>query len=104
MDKAWHKTIRSDSFWIRTIFTLLFFIVYRVLDIVVLVATLAQWLFVLVTGDNNPRLLRFSQGLAIYLQQIVAYLTQASDQKPYPFDDWPVALRDTSAPVMDNDD
>jgi hypothetical protein len=104
MDKAWHKSVRSDSFWIRTIFMLLFFIVYRVLDIVVLVATIAQWLFVLITGDSNPRLLRFSQGLAIYLQQIVAFLTQVSEQKPYPFDDWPVALRDEPSLAVDNDD
>lgn len=92
MEKAWYKTIRSDSFWVRILFTLFFLLIYRVLDIVVLVTTIAQWLFVVVTGDANPWLHRFSQGLALYVQQIVAYLTQTSDQKPYPFEDWPVAL------------
>ncbi len=82
-------TVTSDAFWVKTLFVVMFFIVYRVLDIVLLLATLGQWLFTLITGSPHPSLVKFGASLGLYIQQITFYLTSVSEDKPYPFQDWP---------------
>ncbi|WP_430462439.1 DUF4389 domain-containing protein [Thalassolituus sp. LLYu03] len=83
------ENVTSDAFWLRTLFIALFFLVYRVLDLVLLLLTLVQWVFRLLNGEPNQQLQAFGQSLGVYVQQIVHYLTGASDEKPYPFKDWP---------------
>jgi hypothetical protein len=83
------KNIGSDAFWLKTLFIVLFSIVYRVLDIIVLLLVVVQWGFNLVTGDVNPALNKFSDGLACYIAQIVRYVTGNDETKPFPFTDWP---------------
>jgi len=68
------KSVASDAFWLKTLYLVGFFVVYRVLDLVLLLLTIAQWGFQLVSGA-----------------QVVHYLSGASEDKPYPFQDWPDA-------------
>jgi hypothetical protein len=83
------KSLSSDAFWLKTLFIVLFSIVYRILDIVVLLLVIVQWGFNLTTGTVNPALNDFSDGLARYIAQIVRYITGNDDTKPFPFTDWP---------------
>lgn len=83
------QSIESDAFWIRTLFIIFFSIVYRILDVVVLFLVLVQWGFSLMTGQVNPALNQFSAGLSCYIAQIVRYVTGNSENKPFPFTDWP---------------
>lgn len=83
------QTVTSDAFWIKTLFIVMFFIVYRVLDIVLLLVTLGQWLFTLITGEPHPALVKFGGSLGLYLKQITFFLTGVTEEKPYPFQDWP---------------
>lgn len=83
------QNIESDAFWVRTVFTIGFFLVYGLLDVVVIFLMLVQWGFTLVTGQVNPALNQFSAGLALYLAQIIKYVTGNSELKPFPFSDWP---------------
>ncbi|MAK91709.1 MAG: lipase [Oceanospirillaceae bacterium] len=83
------ENVTSDAFWLRTLYIALFFLVYRVLDLVLLVVTLAQWVFRLLSGQPNEALASFGKSLGIYIQQIVHYLSGSSEEKPFPFKDWP---------------
>lgn len=83
------QSIESDAFWVKTLFIILFSVVYRVLDVVVLFLVLVQWGFSLVTGQVNPALSEFSAGLACYIGQIIQYVTGNTETKPFPFTDWP---------------
>lgn len=89
MSKVWKENIKSESFWLRSLFMILFLIVYRIVDIVVLLIAVCQWLFVLITGDANSSLTRFAAALGQYVAQIVEYLGHETDEKPFPFSDWP---------------
>ncbi|WP_396589210.1 DUF4389 domain-containing protein [Bermanella sp. R86510] len=89
MDKTWKNNLKSESFWLRSLFMVLFFIVFRIADILVLLVAISQWFYVLLTGDSNASLSRFSGGLAAYVAQIVNYLSYNAEQKPFPFSDWP---------------
>ena len=88
------QSIESDAFWLRTLFIIMFSIIYRVLDVVVLFLVLVQWGFSLTTGQVNPALGQFSEGLADYIAQIVRYVTGNTETKPFPFTDWPTPPRD----------
>ncbi|WP_420591029.1 DUF4389 domain-containing protein [Bacterioplanoides sp.] len=81
--------VTSDAFWLKTIYLVGFFVVYRILDLVILVLGAAQWGFRLLTGDVNPALAQFGDSLGTYIGQIVQYLSGATEEKPYPFQDWP---------------
>lgn len=84
-----NNNITSDSFWIKTLYLILFFVIYRVLDVAVFLLLVIQWGFNLFTGESNPALTQFSSSLSVYIQQIVAFIGGASEEKPYPFSDWP---------------
>jgi hypothetical protein len=88
------QSIESDAFWLRTLFIVLYSIVYRILDMVVLFLVVVQWGFTLVTGQVNPALDQFSGGLARYISQIVEYVTGHTEIKPFPFTDWPTPESD----------
>jgi hypothetical protein len=83
------KSLESDAFWLKTLFIVLFSIIYRILDVVVLLLVIVQWGFNLTTGQTNPALSEFSDGLARYIAQIVRYITANNNTKPFPFTDWP---------------
>ena len=83
------KSLESDAFWLKTLFIILFSIIYRILDVVVLLLVIVQWGFNLTTGQTNPALSGFSDGLARYIAQIVRYITANNNTKPFPFTDWP---------------
>lgn len=91
MNSTLKSNLKSESFWIRSIFMVLFFIVYRIVDILVLLVAICQWLYMLLTGDANASLSRFAGGLASYVAQIIQYLSYQTEEKPYPFSDWPQA-------------
>lgn len=91
MSKVWKQNLKSESFWLRSLFMLLFLVVYRIVDLVVLLVAICQWWFVLITGDANTELTKFAASLARYVEQMVAYLGYHSDEKPFPFSDWPEA-------------
>lgn len=83
--------VRSDAFWLKTLYLVAFFIVYRILDLVILVVGAAQWLSRIITGEVNSELATFGDSLGTYVGQIIHFLSGATDEKPYPFQDWPSA-------------
>lgn len=80
--------------WMRVLFVLLFAFIYMVAEVVVLVVTVVQFGFVLIGGARNPNLLAFSANLSEYLYRILRFVMFNSDEKPFPFADWPVAEHD----------
>ncbi len=83
------SNVRSDAFWLRTLYVVAFFLVYRVIDLLLLLLTVVQWFFRLFTGQPQAELAVFATALGVYVQQIVHYLAGSSEEKPYPFQDWP---------------
>lgn len=75
--------------WIRALFMLLFAFIAGVAYYVVGVLVIIQFIWVLLTGRRNQRLLNLGQSLSNYLFQILQFLTYNEDSKPFPFSDWP---------------
>ena len=84
--------------WIRLAFMVLFGVVGYVGLLVVLLVVLAQFILKLFTGRPNQRLRVLGDALGGYYQQIIAFLCQSSEEKPYPFSPWPSSEEQATTP------
>ena len=84
------SNITSSKHWLRLIFMLLFAAVLQVASIIMWILVIAQFIFSLLTGEDNIQLRRFGHALSIYIFDILKFLTYASEEKPFPFADWPL--------------
>ncbi|WP_339898594.1 DUF4389 domain-containing protein [uncultured Gilvimarinus sp.] len=83
------SNITSSDHWIRLLFMILFALVLYVAGIVVGVLVLVQFLFALITGSDNTNLRQLGDSLTQYIAQTLRFLTYNSNDKPFPFADWP---------------
>ena len=79
---------------LRLVFMVFFVVIYKVLDIVLLLIAVAQFLFHVITDKDNETLRQVGDGISCYYFQIYRYLTYNSNQKPFPFSDWPTSTED----------
>jgi hypothetical protein len=56
---------------------------------VVWVIAVFQLISLLLTGQINQNLLPFGQGLSTFLYQVLRFLTFNTEEKPFPFSEWP---------------
>ena len=83
------NNLKSGQTWLRGLFMLLFALIYSVTEVIVFVVVLLQFFFVLFTGQQNTRLRAFGEGLSVFIYQIMSYWTYNSEEKPFPFAQWP---------------
>lgn len=83
------RNLQESSIWKRALYMLLFALFYSVAEMVIFAVVIFQFLFKLVTGETNERLLDLGQSLATYVYQIVQFLNFNTENHPYPFGEWP---------------
>jgi len=88
------SNLTSSRHWLRLLFMLVFAAVLQVASIVMWMLVIAQFIFSLVTGEDNPQLRKFGHALSIYIFNTLKFLTYASEEKPFPFADWPLVDED----------
>ena len=91
MESELKDNLRKRQTWLRGLYMLLFIVIFHVAEFVIGAVVLLQFLFTLVTGAPNARLLQFGQSLSRYVYQILRFLTFNSEDLPFPFTEWPVA-------------
>ena len=78
---------------VRALYSLLFFVVARVLEGVIVVVVLFQILFTLITRRLPPTRVRgFANRAISYFYRIGRYLTYNDPDRPFPFAELPVEL------------
>ena len=82
---------KLEGKFLRLIFMILFVVIYKLLDVVLLLIAVSQFLFHVITDKDNETLRQFGDGLSCYYYQIYKYLTYNSNEKPFPFSDWPTS-------------
>lgn len=83
------ESYQGQTGWQRVLFVLLFWIVFYVAQMVVGAVAIAQCVFVLITDNPNQQLLKFGDSLGKYIHDILRFVTFNSDQRPFPFSDFP---------------
>lgn len=89
MDDELKQHVRDSNAWTRLLYMLLFSVFYGVAEMVLTAVVIFQFLVVLFTGGRNSRVLSLGASLATYTYQVFRYLTYNSEQRPFPFADWP---------------
>ncbi len=79
----------KSGIWTRLLFIILFALLYSIAEIVLFAVVVVQFLFVLFAGERNARVHTFARRLGAYLYDIIRYLAFTSDERPFPFADWP---------------
>jgi hypothetical protein len=89
MDDELKRHVGDSGVWMRLLFMLVFAVLYSVAEIVLSAVVVFQFLVVLFTGSRNAKVLSLGASLSAYAYQVFRYLTYNSDQRPFPFADWP---------------
>ena len=95
MDPEIKENLASSNTWGRALFMLLFGIIYSVSKVVLIAVVFLQFCFVLFTNSPNDRLLQLGAELSEFVYRIFLFLTYNSEEKPFPFADWPSASSDS---------
>jgi hypothetical protein len=77
------------NIWVRGLFMLLMALAYQLTGTLVCIVTVIQFLIMLFSGQPNPHLVLFGRSMGRYLQQIVNFLSFATEETPFPFNEWP---------------
>ncbi len=99
MEQQTKANIANPDIWIRLLYMLLFSLLLGVARMVVWVVSILQFFMVLITGQDNLNLRNLGQGVAKWSLQGLMFLTFNSEEKPFPFSDWP-ELEQTDEPVV----
>jgi uncharacterized membrane protein YeiB len=83
------ENVSNTNTWGRALFMILFGIIYSVAEVVLVAVIVIQFLFVLFTSEKNERLLGFGKELSTFIYQVFLYQTFNTEEKPFPFADWP---------------
>jgi hypothetical protein len=94
------SNLTSSKHWMRLLFMLLFAAILYVASVVMWILVAIQFLFSLITGENNNSLRRFGHSLSTYIYDVLKFLCYSSEEKPFPFSDWPDVPAGQQEPVQ----
>ena len=80
---------REKPGFARALYILLYLIIGRFISMVLFVIAITQFIYTWLSGEPNEKILQFTDGLSEYAKQLVSYVGFNSDEKPWPFGDWP---------------
>ncbi|MCH2190943.1 MAG: DUF4389 domain-containing protein [Gammaproteobacteria bacterium] len=83
------EQFEDKSTWQRILFVALFWLIFHVVQFVLLAVAVGQCLFKLFTGSSNSQLAQLGHNLSQFVQEILQYVTFNSDRRPFPFNDFP---------------
>ncbi len=83
------SNLKNPETWVRLIYMLIFSLLLALVKTVVWVIAALQFFVVLFTGRDNPHLRDLGQGVAKWSLQATLFLSYNSEEKPFPFADWP---------------
>lgn len=89
MNDEMKARLTSGDVWMRALYMIFFAIAYSVAELLIGLTVIFQFLNILFTGNANVPLLRFGRNLSEYVFQIVQFETFNTEDRPFPFTDWP---------------
>lgn len=90
-EPTWAQRLLSADHWLRFAFMVLFAIILGVVSYVMTALVIVQFIWALIAGEGNDKLREFGSSLSQYIYQMLRFLTYNTEDKPFPFADWPDA-------------
>lgn len=83
------QNLTSVNQWVRVVYMVLFAVLLEVAGFVMLAVVIAQFLFAIFSGAANDSLRRLGDQIASYIYQSLQFLIYNTEEKPFPFSEWP---------------
>ncbi|WP_298494004.1 DUF4389 domain-containing protein [uncultured Maritimibacter sp.] len=77
-----------DNVWMRGLWMVMFIIMMWVGRMLVLVAGVVQFLWLLFSGEKNRHVAEFGEDLADWMARATLYVAASTNDRPFPFDRW----------------
>jgi hypothetical protein len=79
----------SVDHWLRFAFMVLFILILSVVSYLMVALIILQFFWALFAGEGNSKLKDFGNSASLFIFKVLQFLTYNSDDKPFPFADWP---------------
>lgn len=89
MNEDLKSNLTSAAIWVRLLYMALFAFFLYIASFVMIAVVIAQFLVCLFSGSDNTKLRAFGSSLSLYVKDILMFLTFNSEEKAFPFADWP---------------
>ncbi len=77
---------------VRLLYTLLFVLILSVMNLVIQLIALVQYVILLLTRSYSEPLRSFSNKAAVYVYRLIRYITLNDNTRPFPFMDFPAEM------------
>lgn len=98
------ENVVDGSIWMRGLHMLIFAVAYNVVEAMLALTAVFQFFCALITGKVNEPLLGFAKNGALYVQEVMEFLTFNSEIRPFPFTPWPNEAHTGDEWLQDEDD
>lgn len=88
-NEAIKHNLTAPDHWLRALFMVLFVILLEVAGVVMLATIVLQFLFAIISGGPNENLRQLGSQIASYIYQVLQFLIYNTEEKPFPFSEWP---------------
>jgi D-alanyl-lipoteichoic acid acyltransferase DltB (MBOAT superfamily) len=77
---------------IRLLYTLLYMAIFELVKTIVVLISLFEYFFLLITLQHNEPARNFANKVATYGYRVMRYLTLNENRRPFPFSDFPAEI------------
>lgn len=78
----------EQSIWMRGLWMIVIAILIRIAAFILFVATVLQFLLMLIGKAKNENIAKFGEQMANWFDKAARFQTGASDEKPFPWAKW----------------
>jgi hypothetical protein len=94
------KTFSRKKIAIRLLYTILFFIIFEILKIIIQVSVLFQYVYLFISKTYSDPVRNFTNKVSVYAYKVLRYVTLNENERPYPFHDFPREMEVPEAEVF----
>ena len=89
--QALKNNLTSEVFWLRLVFMLLSLLLVEIAASILVLLVIGQFLYRLFNESSHLTILEFSNSLGRFILHSYRFLSYQTEDKPFPFNDWPEA-------------
>lgn len=102
MNEDLKNNLTSSKHWMRFLYMALFVFILYFASFVMFAVVIVQAIFTLITGNDSLRIKTLGDSLSRYIFDALQFLIYNSEEKPFPFSDWPEAkVRETDVEIAE---
>lgn len=83
------ENIKDKGTWTRGFYLILFILFFEITKTLLFTVVIFQFIWNLLTKSSNTQVQKLSASLSKYIFEITKYLSYQTNEKPFPFKEWP---------------